>query len=534
MAKYSISILKDRPNSYPCTPDQSMVLARYNSGCPCVVVPSRADDYSVIEEKNSKLIVFGNRGTRERIEKLFRSIVNIEVFSRKICEIGDRWIAVTCQEEVIYCHQPFLTKDPIFWSENGGEKVASTDIKYLIQGYGSSNLDVASLVLSMSPLGAPWPFNRSTVWNGVNRLSIGERLEIRGEDVKVERVWKFPEEYVDRNQVLHELSNLLPSVVSNLVRSDGRVGVDCSGGLDSTAVVYMLHHCACDIDAYHYVAADPSNEDHLWASQVLNDLSIMPHLIGNDSANIFFRSDLEIEEPDIEGPFSWSAGRTYLSTIAKSNIDNGVVNHFTGYGGDELFTAMPAQLWSNYQKYGLKSLPLLRRFAKKNRVNFFQLLSEARNRATFFSDLFESWKTRTERSIVDLSWGNSIEIPSWVHNEALRSVEEMVHLLCDQEIQPLSDDRARHQALASLSYEAELLCQISNRFGHDVVEWQSPFLDCEVVLASLKLDVGARTKIGRSKSLLKDSLKEIVPPTVFERRNKGDYSMEIYKAIEVN
>ena len=79
-----------------------------------------------------------------------------------------------------------------------------------------------------------------------------------------------------------------------------------------------------------------------------------------------------------------------------------------------------------------------------------------------------------------------------------------------------------------------MLDQISSRFGRDVVEWQSPFLDCEVVLASLMLDVGDRTEAGRGKSLLKDSMRGMVPSSVLERRNKGDYSMELYRAMEAN
>lgn len=243
---------------------------------------------------------------------------------------------------------------------------------------------------------------------------------------------------------------------------------------------------------------------------------------------------MEIEEPEIGGPFLWSAGRIYLQTIAKSNVDNGVTKHFTGFGGDELFTSMPAQLWSHYQRYGISSLLSLRRAAKRNRVKFKELYSEARSTTSFHSDLFDSWMFSGGRSTIDLSWGNMMEVPDWIHPDVLQLVGEVVHFLHDQEIQPLSLDRARHQALASLSYEVELLDQITSRFGRDVIEWQSPFLDCEVVSASLMLDVGDRSEVGRGKLLLKDSMREVVPSSVFKRKNKGDYSMELYRAMEAN
>lgn len=534
MARYGILILEDGDSSDPCIPDGFIALSRYSSGRPCVTAFSRTSDYSVADERIGKLVVFGDHGVRERIKTLFRSAADIEVFSREVCEIGGRWVAVTHHEKVIYCHQPFLTRDPMFWSVRGRGRIASTDLGRLVQGCGTSDLNTVSLALSVMPLGAPWPFNRTTIWNGVNRVSVGERLEIRGSGVKVTRVWHLPETCADRDQVVHDLSSLLPAVVSTLVGSDDRVGVDCSGGLDSTAVVYMLRHCACNIDAYHYVASNPSNEDHVWASRVLSDIAIKPRLIGNEIANIFFRSDVEVEEPETGGPFLWGAGRMYLRAVAKSSTDNGVTSHFTGFGGDELFTSMPAQLWSHYQRYGFSSLLTLRRAAKRNRVKLVDLYSEARSATPFHSDLLESWTFSGGRSAVDLSWGNAMEIPDWVHHDALQAVGEAVRLLYDQEIQPLSPDRARHQALASLSYEAELLDQISSRFGRDVVEWQSPFLDCEVVLASLMLDVGDRTEAGRGKSLLKDSMRGMVPSSVLERRNKGDYSMELYRAMEAN
>ncbi len=304
MARYGILILEDGDNSDPRIPDGFIALSRYSSGRPCVTAFSQANDYSVVDERIGRLVVFGDYGVRERIKTLFRSAVDIEVFSREVCEIGGRWVAVTHHEKVIYCHQPFLTRDPMFWSVRGRGRIASTDLGRLVQGCGTSDLNTVSLALNVTPLGAPWPFNRTTIWNGVNRVSVGERLEIRGSGVKVTRVWQLPETYADRDQVVHDLSSRLPAVVSTLVGSDDRVGVDCSGGLDSTAVVYMLHHCACNIDAYHYVATDPSNEDHVWASRVLSDISIEPRLIGNEVANVFFRSDVEVEEPETGGPSS--------------------------------------------------------------------------------------------------------------------------------------------------------------------------------------------------------------------------------------
>lgn len=288
MARYGVLILADVDNNGPGIPDGFVVLSRYSSGHPCVTASGQTNDYSVVDERIGKLIVFGDRGVRERIKTLFRSVVDIEAFSRKVCEFGGRWIAITHHEKAIYCHQPFLTRDPMFWSARGRGRIASTDLGYLVQGYSSSDLNTVSLAFSLTPLGAPWPFSRSTIWEGVNRVSVGERLEIRSSGVKVMRVWQFPETNADRDQVVRDLSSRIPAVVSTLVGSNDRVGADCSGGLDSTAVVYMLHHYGCNIDAYHYVATDPSNEDRLWASRVLSDISVKPRIISNEIANIFF------------------------------------------------------------------------------------------------------------------------------------------------------------------------------------------------------------------------------------------------------
>ena len=99
MARYGILILEDGDNSDPRIPDGFIALSRYSSGRPCVTAFSQANDYSVVDERIGRLVVFGDHGVRERIKTLFRSAVDIEVFSREVCKIDGRWVAVTHHEK---------------------------------------------------------------------------------------------------------------------------------------------------------------------------------------------------------------------------------------------------------------------------------------------------------------------------------------------------------------------------------------------------------------------------------------------------
>lgn len=406
-------------------------------------------------------------------------------------------------------------------------------IEYFAQE--NTSIDNRILALHLLPLGPPWPLNRDTVWAGVHRLSVGEELCIDAQGVREKRVWASIKACHSRVEVVEELRRALPRAVARLCAGEARVGVDCSGGLDSTVTAYLVRETGVSIDAYHRRASDSANEDYRWASMVMD--SIADHtIIYAEASNSSFLADTFASSSNyLEGPFVWSAGASHIQSVASRNYANGIRVHFAGFGGDELFTPMPAQLWSCVRQKSLASMVALRRSARMNRVPVINIIKDAFDRRSFKEDFAKSIVSlSTDNNDIDLSWGVKICFPPWVSLGVIEGIQGRIDELVRDDIQPLSPDRAIHQALVSLSFESELLRQVTSRFGHNSVVWTSPYLNPSVALAALSVDSVSRLSDGHRKFMLKDATSGIVPSYYFNRRDKGEYSRELYKAIRIH
>ena len=507
-----------------------LTLLRYETGNACVLLKADSEpSYSKVYTKFGTLLTVGESSVRNVLETIGLSASGWKEFSQNVCEVAGDWIAVTQRKKSLHVHLPLLSRFPVFWSESLSDIVASTSLEYLVES--GAQLDLCDLTLRTLPLGPPWPFNRQTVWAGIRRLSIAERLDIIGDRRQANRVWTGIVPRRDRNEIVSALANELPLTVARLCENSTRVGVDCSGGLDSTAVAYLAYSKGVKIDAYHVAPADPANEDSIWAMKVISEIGATPVMSHNRSVSSFFVSSAQEQPFDPEGPFVWSAGYRHLNAVATRNRLREISVQLTGFGGDELFTPMPAQLWSCVRQNKIRGLSKIRRSAKLNRVPVANLIREAL-RSTPFHEAFSNCLAQNVNTYgVDLSWGTQLRPAKWVTREALNEVQKQVCCLAKLEIAPLSIDRSIHQQLLSLSYEVELLRQITRNFGFGELAWRSPFLEREIVIPTLSLSSFDRLNDGRSKLLLRDVTRGVVPDAVFDRIGKGDYSRELFDAI---
>lgn len=87
---------------------------------------------------------------------------------------------------------------------------------------------------------------------------------------------------------------------------------------------------------------------------------------------------------------------------------------------------------------------------------------------------------------------------------------------------------ARVATLTELRQSADAQRQLRELGEAAGVRVHAPFLDDAVVRACLAVPPDARVDPGTSKPLLAAALRDLVPPEVFLRRTKGDYSAEEY------
>ncbi len=529
----TVIVLDDTDDWSSHYPSDFMTVSCYESGRPCVIVNSKSTTFTEIAAGFGKIVVLGDVTAGERVTMLARSTDDWKTFSKNICEIPGQWIAVTSRAAHAVCvHLPLLSRIPVFWKETSAGRIASTSLSYLVGS--AARVDVDQLPFYLLPLGVPWPFSARSLWCGVRRMLFAERLDITATTRTTSRVW-YPEgATLERHEVVEILKGELPRVMTRLCEHEKCVAVDCSGGLDSTAVAYMAYETGVRIRAYHVMPADPGNDDSRWASQVMSDIGAVAVVTGSDSMSSFFAEPSFSVDNDIEGPFMWSAGRDHLHDTAASDIAHGIRVHLTGFGGEELFSAMPAQLWSHLRQRKFRAVATIWRAARMNRTSPFRVFAEACSSTPFHEDILDCLTMPGSAQALTLSWGSELAFPRWVSEPAKEMIRSLArdHFLA--KVEALSEDRPVHQALVSLSFEVELLRQITQRFGQGELAWRSPFLEREVAIPALMLSSADRVRDSRRKSVLLEATRGCVPPSMMNRTSKGDYSRELFDAIRAH
>ncbi|QQS47113.1 MAG: asparagine synthase (glutamine-hydrolyzing) [Acidobacteriota bacterium] len=117
-----------------------------------------------------------------------------------------------------------------------------------------------------------------TFWRGIRQLPPGHRLIWRAGDAKIERWYDLAEragpEYDQRpvEEVEDEYLGLLEESVSLRFRSDVPVGINLSGGLDSSILLGLVHQVqgpGSDVKALTFATGDPNYDELPWVGEML-------------------------------------------------------------------------------------------------------------------------------------------------------------------------------------------------------------------------------------------------------------------------
>lgn len=135
---------------------------------------------------------------------------------------------------------------PLFYAENRGRLLFGSEIKSILPALGSApRLNPRALDQVMTFWSALAP---ETLFEGIRELAPGEMLIAAGGRIARHRYWSwsFP---VDGDYFEHpeadlaaELHDLLVDATRLRLRADVPVGAYLSGGLDSSAIVALVHH----------------------------------------------------------------------------------------------------------------------------------------------------------------------------------------------------------------------------------------------------------------------------------------------------
>lgn len=512
-------------------------VARHASGRPWLVapVPDPGLGLVVVEAGARRLAVTGHTRVDPDAARNALAGDDLDGFAQRLPGSFHLFASI---DGVVRARGTLSTARQVFYRTVEGVAVAATAPTPLLPP--GARLDPEALALRLLTPAPPWPLALRTLWTDVRQAAPGAWLELAAAGAPREIPWWTAPA---ADTPLDEGAELIRSALRESidVRVGGRavVSADLSGGLDSTCLSFLAAAATPGtLLTYHWSPEDRANDDSTWADRAAALLPGGRHRRVSAAAASADRFTTGALLSDPEGPPPWNGGRSHHAALSQAVRSQGARLHLVGIGGDELFGAVPAYLWSLFRRHPLTSLPTLRRSRLMNRWRlgpFLRELTDSRSFATWLGAQADGL-TRPAPGISDFTFGWAPEprLPAWVTPDAVATVGRLLRSAAADRPAPQAPDRYRHLILDCLQVSGRAVRQLNQGLARFGVDWEAPFLDDAVVRAALAVRVEDRMARGRYKPLLVAAMRGAVPDEVLARRSKGEFSAEAYGGLRRN
>jgi asparagine synthase (glutamine-hydrolysing) len=514
----------------------------HHSGRPWIVGRWASHDVTVVTEGATRLVIVGrtrvNLGEVARELAALGSLQGLDRLAHRIPGAVHLLLSAGGSTRSQGC---VSTVRQVFHATVAGASVAASAVGPLRRLVGAAIDEEALALRLLSPMGAPWPLSTRTFWRGIEPVASGHWLEIDQHGrPHTHRWWQPPASSLPLAEAAAAVRDALDEAVAARVHQRGTVSADLSGGLDSTSLSFVAAAAGADLVTFHVKPLDAGNTDTVWAERAAAAMPQARHrVVPRDRPANLFQVDIEqgTDAGQWEGPQRWIGGWAHLADLAERVEADGSDLHMMGFGGDTLFGAMPAFLWSLFHRHPVWSLPVIRRSRLLNRWSRWACVRGLSDRSTFAAALaalpeqIEAPPPRPPH--LDLGWVPPTRIPPWATPDAVQTVRRALRAAAAEAPRPLDADRTRHQVLEAMLFEGALVRQI--RAATDApVEWDAPMLDHRVVEASMSVRIADRTTPGHYKPVLTTAMRGVVPDAILDRPDKGEFSAEMHEGLRRN
>jgi asparagine synthase (glutamine-hydrolysing) len=421
----------------------------------------------------------------------------------------------------------FLARDrvgvkPLYYWTGHTRLVFASELKALILHPDvprQINLAALDLFLTLEYVPAP-----HTIYEGIFKLLPGHTLTVENGEVKTRQYWDVPYHPVSQDEA--ECTEALSSLINDAVRirlvSDVPLGAFLSGGIDSSTIVgFMSRNMSEPVQTFSIGFEDDTYDEVPYANAVAKHFGTNHHV--------------EVLKPDIESlvtqlvphhdePFAdTSVFPTYLvSKIARQKVK--VV--LSGDGGDELFAGYDTYLAEKLDRY-YGRLP----GALRQRVfpKFAEWLPPQPAKKGFVNKV----KRMVEGGALD----RSLQHTRWMiflnsaEKDALYQSDLRVAMKDDLTAEYFGgyfDRASRFDRLAQQQYvdvktylADDIMTKVDRMSMAASLEAREPLLDYRIVEFALNLPPQMKLNGSRTKSILRNAARRLVPDLVLEKPKQG-------------
>lgn len=351
---------------------------------------------------------------------------------------------------------------------------------------------------------------KDTFFNGIHKLHHGSFLIIKNNKVE-KKAWYCLRENVTQNKTMSpfEYKELFDDALKLRLRSDVPVGVCLSGGIDSSAIVasLMINFGLSDLNTFSavYGKNEPTDES-IFIDEFKPIVKNM--YFTNPSADSFYNDlsdfiDAHNEPVPDTGPYA----QYKVMELAK----NYITVTLDGQGADE-------QLGGYHYFFGSYYVELIRKIKILKLISEnFHYLKDHKSLTALKYFIFYLMPKKVQQFIgnkIYQSVNSDFISKSSKVNDSL-SINDMIY-----DPHSLQDSLIQH-----FEYKLEHLLRWEDLNAmHFSIESRVPFLDHRLVEKTLSLPSDQILRKGVTKYILRESMKNILPTAIFERKDKKGFT----------
>jgi asparagine synthase (glutamine-hydrolysing) len=432
---------------------------------------------------------------------------------------------------------------PLFYTRKDQRLVFASEIKAILpQASGSPRLNAQAL----DQLLTFWsPVSPNTLFEGIFELAPGTMLVVDRSGEQLHRYWdwEFPASddaywQGDESSLAEELRELLIDATRLRLRADVPVGAYLSGGLDSSILASLIHHHSdAPLRTFSIGFDDPALDEQRYQRLLIDHLGARHSSIQCSTADIGNQFEDTIWHTETAILRTAPVPMKILSSLVRGQNYKVVL---TGEGADEVFGGYDIFKEAKIRRFWAQQPDSAWRHRLLERL--YPWLDLPRGQAPAFVRNF---------------YGQGLDDPQlpWFSHLPRWDTTSRAKLFYTQDLQQQLRDSAVDTLAASLPsgigrwhpfnrgqyIEAKslmagyLLCSQGDRMlMANSVEGRFPFLDHRVIEFANRLQPRLKMRVLNEKYLLKQALKQYIPPSIIERHKQPYRAPDIPALMEAD
>lgn len=374
-----------------------------------------------------------------------------------------------------------------------------------------------------------------TFFDNIQRLEPGSLITFHNNKVTINKyfgydlskkiVYKNDYEYEDH---FREIFLNTVSALSNFLNKK-YIGSSLSGGLDSTSITCALKHLNKNVVPQSVLFEGLQGND----AQIADERSYMHEVSKKYNLEIDylplnnFGCISEYPEAILNNDEPPSLINGYIhSTIFKNLKDKNIDILFDGYDGDTSVSHGYEHLYELGRKFHLFKLFKEYFYLNKNhgidRVNYLKAIKQYSLKSYIPKRLFWLYNKQKSTQMAPLEWYKKI-------NSEIMNPPSFNEVMNNYNGLPIANLYTKNSQYAhysdiinpTIEMSLNLINHSANMYGIDM---KFPFMDRKLIEFCLSIPSSQKLKNGVSRSILRRSLKNIIPTSIFNRHTKSDLS----------